>query len=62
MNTTAVLADKMKALAQTLARAHRNMNGWYAVDVQTAATDVKRWTSPSPARRRRADLDRRRGQ
>ena len=41
MNTTAVLADKMKALAQTLARAHRNMNGWYAVDVQTAATDVK---------------------
>jgi hypothetical protein len=41
MNTTAALADKMKALAQTLARAHRNMSGWYAVDVQTAATDAK---------------------
>jgi len=41
MNTTASLADKMKALAQTLARAHRNMSGWYAVDVQTAASDGK---------------------
>jgi hypothetical protein len=40
MNTTAALADKMKALARTLARAHRNMSGWYAVDVQTAATDL----------------------
>jgi hypothetical protein len=41
MNTTAALADKMKALARTLARAHRNMSGWYAVDIQTTATDVK---------------------
>jgi hypothetical protein len=38
MNSTSVLADKMTALARTLARAHRNMNGWYAVDIQTSAT------------------------
>ena len=41
MNTTGGLADKMKALAQTLARSHRNMNGWYAVDIQTPADDAK---------------------
>jgi hypothetical protein len=41
MNTTAVLADKMRALALTLARAHRAMSGWYAIDIQTAATGVK---------------------
>ena len=40
MNTTAALADKMKALALTLARAHRNMNGWYAVEIQTAAAEA----------------------
>lgn len=40
MNTTAALADKMRALAQTLARAHRNMTGWYALDIQTAATEA----------------------
>jgi hypothetical protein len=40
MNTTAALADKMTALAQTLARAHRNMNGWYAVDFQSAAAEA----------------------
>jgi len=40
MNTTAVLADKMKGLAQTLARSHRNMSGWYALDVQTPGNDA----------------------
>ena len=39
MNTTAILPDKMKALGETLARAHRNMSGWYAVDIQTASND-----------------------
>jgi len=41
MNTTTGLPDRMKALGETLARAHRNMSGWYAVDIQTAATDFK---------------------
>lgn len=41
MNTTAILADKMKGLGQTLARAHRNMNGWYAVDIQTTASEAR---------------------
>ncbi|HEV8210454.1 MAG TPA: hypothetical protein VGP77_10045 [Vicinamibacterales bacterium] len=40
MNTTAALADETTALAQTLARAHRNMNGWYAVDFQRAAAEA----------------------
>ena len=41
MNTTTALPDKMKALGETLARAHRNMSGWYAVDIQTDSTDFK---------------------
>lgn len=41
MNSTAVLADKMKAVALTLARGHRNMAGWYALDIQTPETEVK---------------------
>ena len=39
MNTTAILPDKMKGIGETLARAHRNMSGWYAVDIQTTATE-----------------------
>jgi hypothetical protein len=41
MNTTTALPDKMKALGETLARNHRNMSGWYAIDIQTDATDFK---------------------
>ena len=41
MNTTTGLLDRMKALGETLARAHRNMSGWYAVDIQTGATESK---------------------
>ena len=31
----------MKALAQALARSHRNMSGWYALAMQTPANDAK---------------------
>jgi hypothetical protein len=41
MNSTAVLLDKLKAVAQTLKRAHRNMSGWYALDIQTTETEEK---------------------
>ena len=41
MNTTPALPDKMKALAQALARDHRNMGGWYAVDIQSPLTESK---------------------
>jgi Mg-chelatase subunit ChlD len=41
MNSTAILPDKMKAVAQTLARSHRNMHGWYALDIQSAETEEK---------------------
>jgi hypothetical protein len=41
MNTTAVLPEKMKALSQTLARSHRNMSGWYALDIQTPANEAR---------------------
>jgi hypothetical protein len=41
MNTTNALPDKMKALALALARDHRNMSGWYAVEIQTAATEIR---------------------
>ena len=39
MNTTTALPEKMRALGETLARSHRNMSGWYAVDIQTDATE-----------------------
>ena len=41
MNTTTALPDKMKALALALARDHRNMSGWYAVDIQSPLTESK---------------------
>jgi hypothetical protein len=41
MNTTPGLPDKMNALALALARDHRNMSGWYAVDIQTPMTESK---------------------
>jgi hypothetical protein len=41
MNSTAILPEKMKGLALTLARAHRNMSGWYALDIQTTETEEK---------------------
>jgi hypothetical protein len=31
----------MRALALALGRDHRNVGGWYAVDIQTAATESK---------------------
>jgi hypothetical protein len=44
MNTTTALPEKMKALAEQLALAQRNMSTWYQVDIQTdnntAAIDV----------------------
>jgi hypothetical protein len=40
MNTTALLG-KIGALGETPARSHRNMSGWYAVDIQTDAADFK---------------------
>lgn len=41
MNTTTALPDKMRALGETLARSHRNMSGWYAIDIHTDATELK---------------------
>ena len=41
MDTTTALPEKMGALGQTLARGHRNMSGWYAVDIQTTANEFK---------------------
>ena len=38
MNTTTALPEKMKALGEKLALAHRNMSAWYEVDIQTDAT------------------------
>src|SRR3954470_9483857 len=40
MNTTTALPDKMKALAEQLAKDHRNMANWYEGDIQTDGTDT----------------------
>lgn len=63
MNTTTGLPDKMRTLGEVLAHAHRNMGGWYALDIQTSPTGVKPMDISVARDRVRVQIsDRRKGQ